>query len=70
MSEHLYEEDAPEDEPDRELVQWMQPRPLTVGARGLTGAVVAAFALGAVTAVGVMALTHALAPPWRRGYDL
>ena len=50
----------PEDEP--EIVHWMQPRPLSVGAAGLSGAVAGAFVLGAATAVGVLAFLHWLGP--------
>ena len=45
-----------------ELVHWMQPKPLTVGAVGISAAAASAFALGAVTAVAVLALLHWLGP--------
>jgi hypothetical protein len=53
MSEHSYEdfdEILPE-EPNGELVHWMEPRPLTFGPAGLAMAVGGAFALGLATAM-------------------
>lgn len=41
---------------DPEIVHWYESRPLTVGAAQASAAVAAAFALGALTAVGVLAL--------------
>ena len=50
-------------EPNGEVVQWMASKPLTVGAAGISAAVAGAFALGALTALGVLALMHRLGPP-------
>lgn len=58
MSEHSYvdfDEVLPE-EPNGELVHWMEPRPLSFGPTGLGLAVAGAFALGlaaALIAIGV-----------------
>ena len=57
--------------PNGELVHWMQPRPLTVGPAGISAAAAGAFAMGAASAVVVLALMHWLGPrrdlPSRRG---
>jgi hypothetical protein len=45
-----------------ELVHWMQAKPLSVGAVGISAAAAGAFALGAATAVAVLALLHWLGP--------
>ncbi len=47
---------------DGELVHWMDPKPLRVGPAGLTGTALAAFTLGAVTAVAVLAIAHWIGP--------
>ena len=60
MSEYV--EEILAEEPDREIVQWMQPRPLTVGPGGISATAAGAFALGAATAVAVLALMHWLGP--------
>lgn len=39
-----------------EIVEWYEARPVTVSTAAATGSIVAAFALGALTAVGVLAL--------------
>lgn len=64
MSEYVIEDDLAE-EPETEVVHWMQPRPMSVGPGGLSAAVGTAFVLGAATAVGVLALMHWLRPPRR-----
>jgi hypothetical protein len=64
MSDPDVDDDIPP-EPDGEIVHWMAPKPLAIGPVGLSGAVAGAFVLGAVTAVGVLALMHMLAPPPR-----
>jgi hypothetical protein len=49
-------DDVLPEEPNGELVHWMEPRPMTFGTGGLSIAVAAAFALGlaaALLAVGV-----------------
>jgi hypothetical protein len=43
-------------EPNGELVHWMEPRPLTVGATGISLATAGAFALGALAALAVLGL--------------
>jgi hypothetical protein len=60
MSEHSYEdfdEILPE-EPNGELVHWMEPRPMTFGPAGLAMAVGGAFALGLATALIAVGLTR------------
>lgn len=59
MSSHEIEFE-PDEAPQAELVHWMEPRHLRVGPAGLSGAVAGAFVLGALTAVGVLALARAL----------
>ena len=49
-------------ESNGELVHWMARKPLTVGPAGISAAAAGAFALGAVTAVVVLALMHRLGP--------
>lgn len=67
MSEFA-EEVLPEEPPaDREIVQWMEPRPLTVGPAGISATAAGAFAAGAVAAVVVLGLMRWLGPdrrPW------
>jgi hypothetical protein len=41
---------------DADIVEWYEARPLTVSTATAAGAVVAAFALGAVAAVGTLFL--------------
>jgi capsular polysaccharide biosynthesis protein len=50
-----YYEDATEDN-DAEIVEWYAARPVTVSTAVATGSIVAAFALGVLTAVGALAL--------------
>lgn len=50
-----YYEDATDDN-DAEIVEWYAARPVTVSTAIATGSIVAAFALGALTAVGALAL--------------
>jgi hypothetical protein len=47
---------------DGELVHWMDPKPLRIGPAGITGTALAAFTLGAVTAVAVLAIAHWIGP--------
>jgi hypothetical protein len=56
MSEHVYEDydEVLPEAPNGELVQWMDPRPLSFGAAGIGIAVAGAFALGLATALVVM----------------
>jgi hypothetical protein len=73
MSDYADELELEDPDEEPEIVHWMTPRPLSVGALGLSGAVAGAFVLGAATAVGVLALMHWLKPtgnfPFRRGDD-
>lgn len=50
------DEDFDADFDEGEIVEWYETRPVTVSAAAATGSLVAAFALGALTAVGVLAL--------------
>jgi hypothetical protein len=47
---------------DGELVHWMDPKPMRLGPAGITGTALAAFTLGAVTAVAVLAAARWLGP--------
>jgi hypothetical protein len=49
-------------EPNGELVHWMDRKPLIVGAKGLSATAGAAFSLGVVATVAVLALVHWLGP--------
>lgn len=50
-----YYEDAA-DESEADIVEWYEARPVTVSTAVATGSIVAAFALGVLTAVGTLAL--------------
>jgi len=72
MSTHT--DDVATEPADGELVHWMEPKPVSLGLGGVTAAAAGAFVLGAVVALGVMALLQHLdedepAPrrwtPWR-----
>lgn len=54
QAEDVYYEDQSDDEAD--IVEWYEARPLTVSTAVATGSIVAAFALGVLTAVGALAL--------------
>lgn len=60
MSEQSYEDfdEVMPEEPNGELVHWMEPRPLTFGPAGLALAVGGAFALGMATAMIAVGLTR------------
>ena len=60
MSEYVEEVFTEEAEP--EIVHWMEPRPLSVGAGGISATAAGAFALGAAATLGVLALMHWLGP--------
>ena len=67
MSEQIYDEldettPAPAPQANGELVHWMDRPKLKVGAAGVSITAGAAFALGVVTAVAVLALAHWLGP--------
>lgn len=54
----LYDSELYVDEDDGgpDIVEWYEARPLTVSTAAATGAVIGAFVLGALTAVGALAL--------------
>ena len=60
MSEYVEEAFTEEAEP--EIVHWMEPRPLSLGAGGISAAAAGAFALGVGVTLAVLALTHWLGP--------
>jgi len=68
MSENAYDhadgigDDVGPVESNGEVVHWMAPKPLSVGAVGISAAAAGAFALGAATTVVVLALLHWLGP--------
>ena len=49
-------------QPNGELVHWMDKKPLSVGPKGLSAAAGAAFSLGVVATLTVLALVHWLGP--------
>ncbi len=53
-ADDYYEEVADDGEAD--IVEWYEARPVTVSTAVATGSIVAAFALGVLTAVGALAL--------------
>ena len=69
----LVVDDVLPEEPNGEVVHWMDPAPLRVGAAGLSMTAATAFALGVAAAVGGLMLFRYLAPrreglpPWRWG---
>lgn len=67
MNQNSYEDDYEDlaEEPSGELVQWMEPRPLTFGPAGLSLAIAGAFALGLATALIALGVSR-LAGPERR----
>ena len=54
QAEDVYFDEQTEDEAD--IVEWYESRPVTVSTAVATGSIVAAFALGVLTAVGALAL--------------
>ena len=58
MSEPAFDDidDILPPEPNGEVVHWMQSRPLSLGAAGISMSVAGAFALGALAAVAAMAI--------------
>jgi hypothetical protein len=54
----LYDAEAYADDDlnEADIVEWYEARPVTVPTAVATGAIVAAFALGVLTAVGALAL--------------
>jgi hypothetical protein len=47
---------ADEDLGEADIVEWYEARPVTVSTAAATGAIVGAFTLGVLTAVGALAL--------------
>jgi hypothetical protein len=72
MSEHSYEDfdEVLPEEPNGELVHWMEPRPVTFGPAGLALAVGGAFALGLATALLAVGLTRMVGAEPRIGLPL
>ena len=66
MSEEVYDRlgelDPLQPPTNGELVHWMDKKPLRVGAAGVSITAGAAFTLGVVTALAVLALAHWLGP--------
>jgi len=60
MSEHSYQDydEVLPEEPNGELVQWMDPRPLTFSPSGVALAAAGAFALGLATALIAVGVTR------------
>ncbi|MCC7265798.1 MAG: hypothetical protein IT546_00495 [Caulobacteraceae bacterium] len=50
------EDFRPEEEPDPDIVRWMEPRPLAVSRLGVSTAIAGAFALGALSAAVIVLL--------------
>jgi hypothetical protein len=49
-------------QPNGELIHWMDKKPLSVGPKGLSATAGAAFSLGVIATVAVLALVHWLGP--------
>ena len=60
MSQDTYNEleDAGQHAEPGELVHWMAPRPLTVGAAGVSATAVGAFVLGLGVGAGALMIAH------------
>jgi hypothetical protein len=58
VEDALYDPDlySDEDLEEADIVEWYEARPVTVPAAVAAGAIVGAFALGVLTAVGALAL--------------
>ena len=56
IDDGIYDEDLHADYGDADIVEWYETRPVTVSTAVATGSIVAAFALGVLTAVGALAL--------------
>lgn len=56
----LYAEDDFDEHGPADIVEWYEARPVTVPAAVAAGSIIGAFALGALTAVGVLFLTGRL----------
>jgi hypothetical protein len=64
VSDHPFDfvDDILPDEPNGELVHWMQAKPMSMGLPQISAAAAGAFALGAVTAITVLAVMHWIGP--------
>lgn len=71
MTESVFDDidDVLPPEPNGEVVHWMDPRPMSVGVTGVSLATAAAFAIGAATAVAVLAAFHWLGPQRRESFE-
>ena len=56
IDDDLYDDDLHGDYAEADIVEWYEARPVTLSTAAVTGAVVSAFALGALTAVGALFL--------------
>jgi len=58
VEDAIYDPDlySDEDLEEADIVEWYEARPVTVPAAVATGAIIGAFALGVVAAVGALAL--------------
>jgi len=58
VEDAIYDPDlySDEDLEEADIVEWYEARPVTVPAAVATGAIIGAFALGVLTAVGALAL--------------
>ncbi|WP_426040007.1 hypothetical protein [Brevundimonas sp. TWP2-3-4b1] len=62
----LHDADAylEDDLDDADIVEWYESRPVTVSTAVATGSIVAAFAIGVLTAVGALALLGYMDEDW------
>ncbi|RZJ03474.1 MAG: hypothetical protein EON89_11580 [Brevundimonas sp.] len=60
--DRIYEAEgyADDDLHEADIVEWYEARPVTVSAAAATGSLLGAFAVGALVAVGLLALTGRL----------
>lgn len=56
IDDGIYDDDLHGDYAEADIVEWYEARPVTVSTAVATGSIVAAFALGVLTAVGALAL--------------
>ena len=70
MSEQTYEDidEVLPEEPNGELVHWMQPRPMTFGPTALALAAAGGFAVGLAAALAVVGMSRLAGP--ERGFRL
>lgn len=75
MSDPVVEEvdDLGQPTANGELIHWMAPKPVSLGAVGISATAASAFVAGIAVSLSVLALLHWLDPdrklelPWRRG---